>query len=66
MGIVSVFDQILDEMEESDKEALFSAYMESLGEKAATYRKDAEALTELAEGCSSPEDLVPSADGSKV
>jgi hypothetical protein len=60
LGIVSVFDQILDEMSDADKEGLFSAYIGSLGEKAADYRKDADTLTELAEACSSPEDLVPS------
>ena len=66
MGIVSVFDQILDEMEGSDKDALFGAYIKALGEDAATYRKDADELTELAEACSSPEDLAPSASGGKV
>lgn len=66
LGIVSVFDQILDEMEAADKEALTGAYLESLGENASTYRKDADELTELAEACSSPEDLVPSSSGSKV
>jgi hypothetical protein len=66
LGIVSVFDQILDEMDETEKEALFGAYVESLGESSATYRKDADNLAELAEGCSSPEDLTPSSSGSKV
>ena len=66
MGIVSVFDQILDEMDDSDKDALFGAYVKSLGEDASTYRKDADELTELAEACSSPEDLTPSSSGGKV
>ena len=66
LGIVSVFDQILDEMDDSDKDALFGAYVKSLGEDASTYRKDADELTELAEACSSPEDLTPSSSGGKV
>lgn len=66
LGIVSVFDSILDEMDEKEKETLFGAYIEALGEESSTYRADADALAELAEGCSSAEDLAPSADGSKV
>lgn len=61
-----MFDQILDEMEDSDKDTLFGAYVKSLGEDASTYRKDADELTELAEACSSPEDLTPSSSGGKV
>jgi hypothetical protein len=66
LGIVSVFDQILDEMEADKRDALFKAYIKSFGEEPGEYRADADKLAELAEACSSVEDLIPAADGNKV
>lgn len=66
LGIVSIFDQVLDEMTEEERDGIFKAYIESLGEEPAQYRKDADKLAELAEACSGPDDLVPSASGSEV
>jgi hypothetical protein len=66
LGITSVFNQILDDMDEKQREAIFTAYTKALKEDPGTYRKDAAKLTELAESCSSADDLKPDASGSEV
>lgn len=66
LGIVSIFDQVLDEMTEEERDGIFKAYIEALDEKPAQYREDADKLTELAEACSSPDDLIPDASGSEL
>ena len=66
LGIVSIFDQVLDEMPEAEREGIFKAYIESLDEKPAQYRQDADKLAELAEACTSADDLIPDASGSEV
>lgn len=44
LGVVSVFDQILEALPEQERNDIFNAYIGSLGEEPSTYRKDAEAL----------------------
>eukprot|EP00892_Ulva_mutabilis_P004941 jgi/Ulvmu1/2819/UM142_0017.1 len=66
LGIVSIFDQVLDDMDEDKRDAIFKAYIESLDEKPQQYRDDADKLAELAEACSSADDLIPDADGSEL
>lgn len=38
LGFVSVFDQILDGFDSTDKTAIFNAYIEALGEDPKKYR----------------------------
>ena len=66
LGIVSIFDQVLDEMSAEERDSIFKAYIGSLDEEPDKYRKDADKLTEMAEACSSPDDLIPDANGSEV
>lgn len=66
LGLVSVFDQILDEMPGGESGAVFNAYITSLGEKPEQYKKDAAALTELATAASGAEELKPDGDGTEV
>ncbi|CAG9463220.1 unnamed protein product [Pedinophyceae sp. YPF-701] len=60
LGLVSIFDQLLDEYNEEDKKALFEAYVNALDEDPDTYRKDAKFMEEWASG--SPE-VKPDAAG---
>lgn len=53
-------------MSEEERDGIFKAYIQSLGEEPAQYRKDADKLAELAEACSGPDDMIPSASGSEV
>lgn len=53
-------------MSAEERDSIFKAYIESLDEDADKYRKDADKLTEMAEACSSPDDLIPDASGSEV
>jgi hypothetical protein len=66
LGIVSVFDQILDDMDAEISGAIFEAYISSLGEKASEYREDAEKLVSLASACTSADGLTPDVSGSEV
>jgi hypothetical protein len=66
LGVVSVFDQVLCDMESGNRQELFDAYISALSEDAEDYRKDAAQVTEWAQECSSPEELKPDASGFKV
>lgn len=66
LGVTSVFNQILDEMDAGVKAAVFSAYIKSLDEKPETYTEDGQKLADMASACSSPADLKPDADGTDV
>lgn len=66
LGVTSVFNQILDEMDAGVKAAVFSAYIKSLDEKPETYTEDGRKLADMASACSSPADLKPDADGTDV
>ena len=61
LGFVSVFDQVLDSLPK-DKEEIFAAYVNALGEKPEQYRADATKMEKWASQISSPTDLHPSAD----
>jgi photosystem II biogenesis protein Psp29 len=61
LGLVSVFDQILDGPE-VDKDALFDAYVNALGESPAQYRKDAKMMEQWASAGAS---ITPDASGSE-
>ena len=39
LGFTSVFEQVLEGLPEADKEAIFAAYIESLDEDPARYKK---------------------------
>lgn len=66
LGFVSVFDQVLDGLDEAQRTDIFNAYIDSLGENPAQYRKDAAALEQQASELSGPEQLVPEEGGNAV
>jgi photosystem II biogenesis protein Psp29 len=67
LGVVSVFDQVLDAFsDEGDRAAVFSAYVSSLGEDPAQYRRDAQSLESLAKEAGSPDALKPDAEGNDL
>lgn len=66
LGVVSAFDQILESMEETQRDEIFTAYIGALGEQAATYRADATNLEKLAGELSGPDGLVADASGSAL
>ena len=43
LGFVSVFDQVLEGLPQSEQDAIFKSYISALDEDADTYRKDAAA-----------------------
>ena len=65
LGLTSVLDAVLEGLEGSmgDKEAVFDAFVKSLGEDPAKYRSDAAEMAKFAKE-SAGAALVPSADGS--
>lgn len=65
LGFVSVFDQVTDGVAES-ADAVFSAYIDALGEDAAKYRADAEKLASWAKGLSGADAIKPDASGDEV
>jgi hypothetical protein len=66
LGFVSVFDQILDEYDATERAAIFSAYIRALGEDPEQYRRDADSLESLASSSGSPDALIPDAAGSDL
>lgn len=48
LGLVSVFEQILETMEESERTQIFDAYIKALGEEPEKYRQDAAGLEKAA------------------
>lgn len=59
LGVVSVFDQVLEQVDDSERSAIFNAYIASLGEDAETFRKDAAQLEAVAGSMTS---LAPEGD----
>eukprot|EP00879_Flechtneria_rotunda_P000202 GHRR01000274.1.p1 GENE.GHRR01000274.1~~GHRR01000274.1.p1 ORF type:complete len:294 (+),score=105.51 GHRR01000274.1:1140-2021(+) len=66
LGFVSVFDQVLDGFEETERTKIFNSYVEALQEDAAQYRADAEKLESQARSLSGPDGLVPDASGNDL
>jgi photosystem II biogenesis protein Psp29 len=67
LGVVSVFDQVLDAFsDDNDRAQVFTAYISALGEDPATYRRDAAALEALAKEAGSPDALSPDAGGNAL
>lgn len=66
LGFVSVFDQILDNFDASERTQVFDAYIHALGEDPKRYRADAERLEAEAKALSGPDGLTPNADGSDL
>ena len=65
LGLVSVFDQVLDGVSEN-AEAIFAAYIGALDEDPSSYRSDAEKLASWAKGLSGPTDIKPDAEGDEA
>ena len=61
LGIMSVFDQILESLE--NKDAIVDAYFTALQEDLSDYRRDADAMEEWAKGLSSSDDIKADASG---
>ena len=66
LGICSVFDQILAGLPEEEQAAVFSAYIQALEESPEQYRKDAQALEELAKSAGGVESLMPNGSGNEA
>jgi len=66
LGFVSVFDQILDGFDGTEKDKIFKAYINALGEDPAQYRSDAEKLEAQARELSGPDGLAPDASGNDL
>lgn len=65
LGVMAVFDQILETLPSEEKNAIVDAYILSLGEDPAAYRRDAATLEKAASQVSGGMKLVPSnAEGS--
>ncbi|KAG2424022.1 hypothetical protein HXX76_014846 [Chlamydomonas incerta] len=65
LGFVSVYEQILESLSAEERAAIFKAYVDALGENADTYKRDAQALEQAANGLT-PESLHPDANGNDV
>ena len=63
LGFVSVYEQIGEGLEASERETIFTAYIKALDESPDTYRKDAAALEEWAKSLESADSVAPNADG---
>lgn len=67
LGVVSVMEQVLDAFsDDADRKGVFDAYVASLGEDPAAYRRDAQALEALAKEAGSPDALSPDASGNEL
>ncbi|KAK9828437.1 hypothetical protein WJX81_008526 [Elliptochloris bilobata] len=66
LGFTSVFEQVLEGLPEVEKEAIFTSYVNALGEDPAQYKKDAAKMEAWASGLGSPETLKPASDGDEV
>lgn len=60
LGIVSIFDQILDGLPDGEREAVFNAFVNALEEDPEKYRKDAAAMEEWARSQTA---ITPDASG---
>jgi photosystem II biogenesis protein Psp29 len=65
LGVVSVFDQVLEGLPEAERGAVFDAYISSLQEDPKRYRADAEKLEAWARGAGGPDAITPAADGAE-
>mmetsp|Transcript_385 Transcript_385/g.967 ORF Transcript_385/g.967 Transcript_385/m.967 type:complete len:284 (+) Transcript_385:62-913(+) len=66
LGVVSVFEQILESFPSNEREVVFKAYIEALDEKPDTFKADAARLEQTTAALSGPEQLTPDANGSDV
>jgi len=66
LGVVSVFEQILESFPADEREQVFKAYIEALDEKPDTFKADAARLEKTTAELSGPEQLMPDANGSDV
>ncbi|KAG1680832.1 hypothetical protein FOA52_008165 [Chlamydomonas sp. UWO 241] len=66
LGVVSVFEQVLETLPESERTAIFDAYLSALGDEAATYRADAAALEESTASLTGPLGIDGDAHVNKV
>ncbi|GFR43072.1 hypothetical protein Agub_g4079 [Astrephomene gubernaculifera] len=66
LGFVSVYEQILESLPESERSAIFSAYVTALGEDPVAYKRDAAAMEQAASSMAGPDALVPDAEGNAV
>jgi photosystem II biogenesis protein Psp29 len=67
LGVVSVFDQVLDAFsDETDRKAVFASYVKALTEDPEQYRRDAAELERLAKEAGSPDALTPDAQGNDL
>ena len=66
LGLSSVLDAVLEGLEGSagDRDAVFDAFVKSLGEDPARYRSDAAEMAKFAKEAGGADALAPSADGS--
>ena len=66
LGLSSVLDAVLEGLEGAagDRDAVFDAFIKSLGEDPARYRSDAAEMAKFAKESSGADALAPSADGS--
>jgi photosystem II biogenesis protein Psp29 len=67
LGVVSVFDQVLDAFsDDDDRKKVFASYVKALAEDPERYRRDAQTLEQLAKEAGSPDALVPDASGNEL
>jgi len=66
LGFVSVFEQILDGIDESEKTKIFDAYVQALSEDPKKYRSDAAALEKWAGSLDGTDGLSPDSNGTEL
>ncbi|KAG2498383.1 hypothetical protein HYH03_003642 [Edaphochlamys debaryana] len=66
LGFVSVYEQILESLPESERAAIFTSYVNALGEDPERYRRDAQRIESAAGSLSGPDGLTPDANGNDV
>ncbi|EFJ41122.1 hypothetical protein VOLCADRAFT_107813 [Volvox carteri f. nagariensis] len=66
LGFVSVYEQILESLPQSERDAIFVSYVKALGEDPEAYKRDSERVEKAAGALSGPDALVPDAEGSDV
>jgi hypothetical protein len=66
LGVVSVFEQVLESLPSEERSEIFNAYVRSIGEDPDAYRQDSAALESAAGKMSTTEELKPNAEGSDV
>lgn len=66
LGVVSVFEQIMESVSEDERTKIFNAYITALGENPETYRSDAVKIEQIAGSLTGPEALTADASGSEL